>query len=162
MKGLKKNSIITAVIMIAVGLWLFIHPGNALAAAIRIFGAAILLLGAVGLVSQLVRKEGRSAGDIAVAAVEIVAGIFILAAPGFIVSIFPFIAGVIIALFGLADFITALKTKKKVSAVLPVITVVLGIVILAHPFETISGLVRIIGIVLVYRGVTGTFIHAKK
>ena len=167
MKKTKINMIVSMLIMIAVGIFLLIRPGDTLTTAVRIFGIALLVLGAVGVVSQLLQKDDRSVISLIISAVEAVVGIIIIASPAFVVSLFPIVVGVIVALYGLSDLITALNMKKadigswKLALILAVITIILGVILFANPFKTMSTLVRIIGVVLVYKGVTGLFIRLK-
>lgn len=167
MKRSKMNAIVSMIIMIAVGVFLLIRPGDTLTTAVRIIGIALLVLGAVGIASQLVKKDDRSVISLIISAVEAVIGIIIIASPAFVVSLFPIIVGVIIALYGLSDLLAALNMKKadnggwKLALILSVITIILGIVLFANPFKTMSTLVRIIGVVLVYKGVTGLIIRLK-
>ena len=112
MKKTKINMIVSMLIMIAVGIFLLIRPGDTLTTAVRIFGIALLVLGAVGVVSQLLQKDDRSVISLIISAVEAVVGIIIIASPAFVVSLFPIVVGVIVALYGLSDLITALNMKK--------------------------------------------------
>lgn len=154
-------------IMLVVGIIFLIYPGGTLITATRILGIALLLMGAVGIVLPLLRKEDMSTPDVIVSAVEAIAGIIVLASPSFVISLYPVIVGIIIALYGLSDVMTALHMKQvdigswKTALILAVITVVLGVVVLVNPFKTMSVLVRIVGIVLIYKGITGLFIQLK-
>lgn len=154
-------------IMLVVGIIFLVYPGGTLITATRILGIALLLMGAVGIVLPLLRKEDMSTPDVIVSAVEAIAGIIVLASPHFVISLYPVIVGIIIALYGLSDVMTALHMKQvdigswKTALILAVITVVLGVVVLVNPFKTMSVLVRIVGIVLIYKGITGLFIQLK-
>lgn len=167
MKKSKINAIVSTIIIIAVGVFLLIRPGETLTTAVRLFGIALLVLGAMGVVSQLIKRDDRSVISLIISVVEAVIGIIIIASPAFVVSLFPIIVGIIIALYGLSDLLAALNMKKadigswKIALILSVITIILGIVLFVNPFKTMSTLVRIIGVVLVYKGITGLFIRLK-
>ena len=166
MKKSKINTIVSMFVMIAVGAFLLIRPGDTLTTAVRIFGIALLVIGAVGVASQLLKKDDRSVIGLIISAAEAIAGV-IIASPAFVVSLFPIVVGVIVALYGLSDLITALNMKKedigawKLALILSTITIILGVILFMNPFQTMTTLVRIIGVVLVYKGITGLFIWLK-
>lgn len=166
MKRSKNDSLLTAIITVAAGLILLLHPGDTLNAAARLIGGALLLIGCVTVVLQLLKKESKSTGAIILAAVEIVLGVVIMSAPGFIVSLFPVIVGILIAASGVSDLLEVNRIRKlggrwTAALILSVITLILGLVILLNPFKTMAALVRVIGFVLIYQGVTGFFIRKK-
>ena len=166
MRKSKINTIVSMLVMIAVGAFLLIRPGDTLTTAVRIFGIALLVIGAVGIASQLLKKDERNVIGLIISAAEAIAGV-IIASPAFVVSLFPIVVGVIVALYGLSDLITALNMKKedigawKLALILSTITIILGVILFMNPFQTMTTLVRIIGVVLVYKGITGLFIWLK-
>lgn len=166
MRG-KTSSFVSLAIMLAVGVFFLLHPGDTLITAARIVGIALVVIGAIGVLNQLLRKEDKIIPAIVVYAVEVVAGIVILSSPAFVISLYPIIIGIVIALYGLSDVLSAIQMKRlgmsvwKQSIVMAIISVVLGIVILCNPFGTVSTLVRIIGVVLIYKAVTGLYIRIK-
>ena len=50
---------------------------------------------------------------------------------------------------------------RKPIIVMAIMSVILGVLILCNPFGTVSTLVRIIGVVLIYKAITGMFIRIK-
>jgi len=125
------------------------------------------VIGAIGVLNQLLRKEDKIIPAIIVYGIEVIAGIIILSSPAFVISLYPIIIGIIVVLYGLSDVLSAIQMKRlgitawKPSIILAAISVILGIVILCNPFGTVSALVRIIGIVLIYKAITGMFILVK-
>ena len=166
MRG-KTSSFVSLAIMLAVGVFFLLHPGDTLITAARIVGIALVVIGAIGVLNQLLRKEDKIIPAIVVYAVEVVAGIVILSSPAFVISLYPIIIGIIVALYGLSDVLSAIQMKRlgmsvwKPSIVMAIISVILGILILCNPFGTVSTLVRIIGLVLIYKAITGMFIRIK-
>ena len=161
--GIKKqtSSFLMLGIMLLVGIFLLARPGASLVTAAKIIGGALVVIGAIGLINQLLHPEDRALPRVLVYAVEVVAGLVIFSAPGFVISLFPILVGIVVMVYGLSDVQTALRLKKEGhptwarGMVLAVISVVLGLILLMNPFGTVSTLVRIIGIVLIYKAVTG-------
>lgn len=166
MKG-KSGSFLSLAIMLGVGVFFVLHPGDTAVAAARIIGAALVVLGAIGLINQILKKQDKSVIAIIVYAVEAVFGVIVLASPGFVISLYNVIFGLIVAAYGLSDLLSAMRMKKlglgswTAALVLAIISVVLGIVIICNPFGTVSLLVRVTGIVLIYKAVSGMFIRLK-
>ena len=159
----KTGTLVEMLVLIAAGLFLLLHPAATLIIAARILGIGLVVFGIVLAVSGYMRRDvdngmPKLAGGIIVAIV----GIVVLAAPRFVISIFPFLAGVIIIICGAGELISALDKRKSgdssswpVMAVLSLLVIILGIVILINPFSTMARLVRAIGIVLIIGGVVG-------
>lgn len=166
MKG-KTSSFLSLAIMLAVGVFFLLHPGDTLITAARIIGIALIVIGAIGVLNQLLRKEDKIVPAIIVYGVEVIAGIIILSSPAFVISLYPIIIGIIVVLYGVSDVLSSIQMKRlgiaawKPSIILAAISVILGIVILCNPFGTVSALVRIIGVVLIYKAITGMFIRIK-
>lgn len=166
MKKSKLGSIVSTLVLIVLGVILLVHPGDTLNLAVRLVGVALILVGAVGVVTQLVKKEDKSVFSIIVGLIEIVVGIIVLAAPTFVVSLFPIIVGIVVALYGISDLVAAVQLKKAGASntwalILAAITVLLGIILIFNPFKTLTTLIRVIGIVLIYKSVTGLIIRLK-
>ncbi len=156
-----------ALILIIVGFILIILPGTVLTTLIRIIGAAAVLSG-VWLAYSWYRD--RDAGDksmLAFGAIAVLIGLFLITSPRTFVNIFPIAAGIVILINGLFHLAEALELRRSGSsrwlaaAVLSVITVVLGLLLLLNPFGAVSTLVRVLGIVMVYNGLTGLFISSQ-
>ena len=87
--------------------------------------------------------------------------------PAAVVSIFPVIAGLIVLLSGLINLSNALECRRTYAntspavLVMPVVTIILGAVLLFNPFSAAATLVRVIGCILIYNAVTGIFIDSR-
>ena len=163
--GNKKSSFLMLGIMLLVGIYLLIRPGETLFTAAKIMGAALVVIGAIGLVNQLLLREKMLLPVILVYAVEIVAGIILFSSPDFVISLLPIILGIVVVIYGLSDVQTALRLKKaghpawKRALVFSLITVVLGIILLLYPFETVAALVRVLGVILIYKAIVGILLR---
>ena len=164
----KLSPVVSALIMIIAGVLLFVYPATSLLAAVRLLGVAVLLYGAFGLVANLSRKSGeRSVLALAYSAIVAILGIIIIASPDFIISVFPIVAGVLIAISGVESLMKALSLKKSGDAqwtllmILSLITIAFGILIFANPFGTQATLVRVFACGLVYDGVVNLIAGVK-
>ena len=162
---MKRETLISLIIMFLAGLFFLIHPGDSLMLAARVFGIALILAGAIGTAAEIGYGANKNDKWLCCYIVEILAGILVLAAPAFVIKAFPFIAGLILLAFGITDIVRAvlvfLETVDGWKTILAfaIVTVVLGIVIMCNPFGTSKLLVRILGLVLIYRAVSDILVY---
>ena len=166
MKKSQLNSLASTIILIVLGGVLLLHPGDTLNLAVRLVGVALVLVGAVGIIAQMMKQEEKQIVSLLVGVVEILAGLVVLAAPSFVASLFPLLVGIAVVLYGISDFIAAWRLKNAGAhnawaLILAAITVILGVVLVFNPFRTLTTLVRVLGAVLIYKGVTGLLIRLR-
>ena len=159
-----------AAIMIILGAVLVLFPGMTLVYIVRLGGAA-LILGGIGSVVSWCRMGRHQAGssylDIAGGIFAVLGGLFLMLRPQVLIDMFPTVAGVLIILNGFFNLLKALDSRRLgfskwlVSLLLAAVTIALGIFLLAHPFSTMQLLVRILGVVLIYNGLSSLWIVTR-
>lgn len=152
----KQRSIWAAVLMIVTGVILILAQGRTLNFLVQVIGIMILIGGVVGIVR----------GAMTMFAPEIVAGI-VGACVGFcfyrfpyiLVSFIPFIIGLAMVVNGCINCSRAFKGRQAAGynpardMILSVVAIVLGILVMLHPFGTASVFVVLMGIALIFNGV---------
>ena len=168
MKNSKLSKILSLVVIALVGLFLVIYPGDTLNIVVGVFGCALLLIGVIGIVSYFLpkNKNSRSTLDLLISIVEAIVGPIVVSNIGFVISLFPIFAGVIIALQGVLYLISTLRMKSdnnswKLGLVLSLVMIAFGILIFANPFATQATLVRLTGVALIYNAISGIIIRLK-
>ena len=168
MKTSKLSKILSLVVIALVGLFLVIYPGDTLNIVVGVFGCALLLIGVIGIVSYFLpkNKNSRSTLDLLSSIVEAIVGPIVVSNIGFVISLFPIFAGVIIALQGVLYLISTLRMKSdnnswKLGLVLSLVMIAFGILIFANPFATQATLVRLAGVALIYNAISGIIIRLK-
>ena len=91
---------------------------------------------------------------------HITIGFFFVSAPYSVERLFPTVAGIVIIANGIMNLLNAMELRGsgsgwKYSAGMAVVTVLLGIMVLMRPFSTMATLVRVIGIIVIYNGISG-------
>ena len=86
--------------------------------------------------------------------------------PEFVTALFPIIFGVVIMLNGALNIWQAVTLKKEEKNwlshfLLAVLTFGLGIFIFANPFQTIQVLLKAIGVILMFDGISNIWTAAK-
>ena len=158
----KRNRLILNLVFIVFGAAIIINPAGTVVTVLRIAGLVLLIMGIIGILKYWKADPiDRNFGRMVIAVLEAIIGLIFLATPRFIVSIFPLVMGVVILAAGLYNLYQAYKLKQggydhwKTGMAMPVLTTILGIIVICNPFSTAILLMRIVGIVLVYKGITG-------
>ena len=159
MKSLAQNHVVTGLILIVFGIVLLIWPGSTLDIVCKIVGAAILIAGIVGVAEGLAgkRKDSAAVANFAGNVAAVVIGILLIVFSGAIVSVLPFILGLLMVIYSAVEIFLSLKAEGGIQTgrlIISVIELILGIVIMANPFSTIALLVRILGIGIIITGIT--------
>jgi uncharacterized membrane protein HdeD (DUF308 family) len=152
----KKQSYGMSVILLIMGIVLLIWSDSALRAVAIVIGIGCIAEAAVMIVSGL--RSGRSsiaAGGI----ILIIIGLVFVLHPAFIISILPILIGIGIIINGAGSLYRTVSSRDNVSRtamhiLLAVITILLGLIVLFNPFETMSTVVKIIGIIMIYNSIT--------
>ncbi|SFA88925.1 Uncharacterized membrane protein HdeD, DUF308 family [Acetitomaculum ruminis DSM 5522] len=164
MRTWKVSSVTLSVLSVLLGIVVFVYPGATLRIVAQMLGIGILALGLSTMIPQLLDKENTKMPMVSAGVLATIAGIFIIAKPGFIVSIIPFIVGVVILVNGIINLRTALvykdslSDKTSYSMILAILTVIGGIAIIFNAFLAASFILQIIGAVLVYNGVSNLIV----
>lgn len=160
------HGILLSILMIVIGLLLALWPGHVMTTALTILGIALLIGGALLIYSWYNgRNNDASVITLAEGIVFVVAGLVVLIAPRFLISIVPFAIGALITLNGIFNLAQALDQRKsnyhrwKASLVMAVLTIVLGLLIVLNPFSTMEMLVVAIGVIIIYNGVSNLLIE---
>ena len=162
-----KNSTALSVVLIIVGLILVIRPTMPALVITRIIGVALLVSGAGSLFGWSRNRESTTAMDGGLGGLMAVAGLVLLIWPGLLVNLIPVAVGIGILVHGVTNLFKALELKKAgysawvTPLVLAVLSILGGIFILSNPMGMIKSIFRVIGIVLIYNGVTSLYISSR-
>ncbi len=157
----KISIIILSLLSIVAGIFLIINPDITLIIIARIIGGILLLTG-IALAVHTLRLEQFTGMNLPITGglILIIFGIIIVALPGFFVSFLPVIIGTAITVNGLAVTVRTIQTRHMMDRgwILPlllgIIAAVLGVMILVNPFESATVPVIVIGIIMVYNGIS--------
>ncbi|MCR5581714.1 MAG: DUF308 domain-containing protein [Pseudobutyrivibrio sp.] len=158
-KSLRLNITVSAVISIVIGILLLVFPEKSLITLSRVI-ACIIILSGVGIVISQVYEFGMNALGMVVGGVVALIGIWIFNSPESIISIIPIAIGVILVVHGVQDLamaIEALRARAEqpwLAFIFAALNLLLGIVCIAAAFRLVAITVQIIGIMLIYDGLT--------
>lgn len=170
MKGFLNNRrascALSALCFIALGVFLLGWPDLSRIWICRLLGAALLVTGGVYVISHFVKSKGAATVfqyDLILGVVLAVVGVWLLTTPDLIISFIQYILGAILVIHGVIDLQGAVNLRSGgaswwTSFLFALITIALGAIVIWNPFATINALLMLIGIALIYDGVSDLII----
>lgn len=158
-RSIRANMIVAAIGCIALGVILLAFPDTFLRIACYVIGALLIAYGAVGILG-CVREHMLHVPTVLISVVAAGVGIFIIAQPKIVSSILPIIFGLILILDAILNIRHAIGLHRfgdpsgKIVLILGVITLIFGLVILFNPYSTAKMTFRLIGIAMLYNGIS--------
>ncbi|MCH3973196.1 MAG: DUF308 domain-containing protein [Oscillospiraceae bacterium] len=149
------------ILYILLGILLIAAPSGTLKVIAIIIGVILAVLGISNVIAYCSHRTDALApkNSLVLGIIQIVLSIIIFACMKSVISVMPFILGLLIVINGVREFMDApdafqIEKKKGWMVILfAVINVILGIVMMANPFSTAVVLVRAVGIGLCISGV---------
>lgn len=169
LKRIKTNAIISSILYVLLGLALLLRPELSTTVLCTALGVVLILRGLSDILDFVFHRDGslyyslHLVGGIVLAAV----GVWLVTRPTLIAVVIPRIIGVLILFHGLKDLGDALTLRKNKSPralaamILGLVTIALGALLVVNPFSAFATVVRIIGIVLIYDGVSDLWITSE-
>lgn len=169
LKKLKTNIVISAVLCIVLGIVLVIWPDMSMQIACAAIGVVLLLGGIVRLVQYFVVRDGSMYAqmNLIMGIVLTVVGVWIVLKPDKVLAIIPIIIGIVIVLHGLNNLQQAITLCKEkydkwwVALILGLLTVGFGVLLICRPFAALDTVVMLIGIFLIYDGLSDLWIVSR-
>ncbi len=142
------------IVYFILGLLMVIFPGTVNDIINYIIGGLLMLFGIDYIVRYLSNNKVTtySKYSLTVGIVPIICGVFLICNPEVLVSIIPFVAGMIILMDAFEKLKHAVDLKKMkydewwVDLVVSILFIVFGIVVIMNPFDAAKLLIRILGI----------------
>jgi uncharacterized membrane protein HdeD (DUF308 family) len=154
----EKNAVSLAIplVMIIVGLFFILFPGSAISITVKVIGIVFVIIGAIMACTLI---AAYSPITMSIAILLIVFGIICIAAPGFIASFIVKTIGIMILINAVLRIRDAYMIKGKSDSFIQyiindVITLVLGIVLIAIPLNVAGTIVMIIGVFMIVLGLS--------
>lgn len=155
-KMFQKKEKATGLLMLIMGAILLLWPGMTVLSVCSFLGWCLVIGGAVEIILGL--TGNRSAAGTAGGAVSVIAGIVLAARPGAVVSVLPVLIGLALAAAGIALLVNVIAghsagVLSTMQIIGGTITLIVGLILLFHPFGSVKFLTALLGIVLIYYGI---------
>ena len=167
MKKILQNEVVSSLILIVLGIILMVWPGAAMDIACMVIGCGLIIAGIICLIVFFVKRkksgEGKFSKDSVItimkSVVIIVVGIVLIAKMKTVVSILPFIIGLLIIANSVVNVIQALLNRKQndkwlVSLIVGLVTTIIGLLMVIDPFGAAVSQIFIVGLGLAIDGVS--------
>ncbi len=169
LQKIKWNSLITALLCLAIGVVLLVWPDisskvfcMALAVVLVFIGLFYTLAGLFSGESNLYYRGSLVAGILL-----LVIGVWILKDPEKILELVPVLVGVVILIHGIINLKDALRLMRMrydkwwIALVFALLTVIFAVLLIFNPFGTLQMLVRVLGVALIYDGLSDLWIISR-
>lgn len=165
----KREKVVTSLLMIIVGVLLIIWPNAALNVLCSIVGLALCIGGVVAVITYFVTRDKSFVLTMTMAVGVIVAflGLWIFLNPSVLAALIPAIIGAFIIISGIINLSEAITIHRErgtgivTTLIIAAITIVLGLIVFFRPQWTNAFLVRLIGIALVFDGVSDLWVISR-
>ena len=152
-----RNKVILAVASIVFGLVLVIWQRSAVDTLVRILGIILVAVAAV-FILMYIFKQDKKPGFLVAGIIMAIVGAFFLIRPDFIVTLFPFIMGIILIVSGVFDLANIISMPKGMQGktgitVVSIVIIAMGILCMFHPGAIANILILFIGIMYLFNGV---------
>lgn len=179
----KWNMIAVAVITAAIGVALLLKPEAVPSAICKLLGWVLIIAGCISCITYVVgsnkKKKESEDGSMEPASdslwsgrftmlflgvIELAFGIYVLLNTVLFINLLNIVFGVLLLLNGINDVIQAIRMRQMGSQrwadslIIGIIGLVLAAVIIFNPFQTIKMLMRLVGVALLFDGMTDIYI----
>ena len=169
LKRLKTNIVISAILCVVLGIVLVVWPDLSMQIVCIAIGAVLLIGGGVRLAVYFTNKDGSMYAQMSLITgiVLAVVGIWILMKPDKVLAIIPIIVGIVIVLHGINDLQQAVSLCKDkydkwwIALILGLLTIGFGVLLICRPFEALDTVVMLIGLFLIYDGLSDIWIVSR-
>ena len=166
-RRLRESPSILSIVLIILGLILAIWPRAVLGTAVTVLAIGLLIGGVSSFLAWMRNKDSTTPVDGLIGGAAAVAGLVLLIWPNLLIRSFPRIVGLAILFNGVVNLFKALDLKKvgapswKSAMAMAIITMIAGLFVFSNAAFIANNLVRVVGFVLIYNGVTSLFIATR-
>ena len=169
LKKVKANYMVGAAFLALFGLVLLIWPKTSTTVICMALGCVLIICGVIRLVVFWLNRDDSlySTMNLVSGIVLVAVGVWIVVKPETIMVMVPIVIGIIVIFHSFHDFGQAASLYKAsydkwwVALLLGLITAGLGILLAVNPFEAAETIVRVIGICLIYDGISDMWIVSR-
>lgn len=165
LKRIKADYLLSSILCILLGVIFVIWKGGVIDIIGTVLAVAMIAIGVIYLGSFFLSIVTNGV-SVVMGILVLAVGIWFLIQPSFIVSLIPIIIGVVLLFHGIRGVMEAVNARKfgyerwVVNLVLAIICLVCGIICVFCPLGVMEKAIMLIGIVLIFNGVTNIWISA--
>lgn len=149
------KGILGSLLLIVLSIFLMLKPIEIIGTLIKVIGMILLICGVFDFANYFVNKKEESLFDYGLVKgiIEITIGVLFIFKYDLLINLFPCILGLIIVFINIFKLQTAISLKEFESnymtgVIISSLSIILGLVIVINPFETIEVVIIVSGAVL--------------
>lgn len=154
-KKKKIKGILGSLLLIVLSVFLMLKPIEIIGTLIKVIGMILLICGVFDFTNYFVNKKEESLFDYGLVKgiIEITIGVLFIFKYDLLINLFPCILGLIIVFINIFKLQTAISLKEFESnymtgVIISSLSIILGLVIVINPFETLEVVIIVSGAVL--------------
>lgn len=160
---------VSSLLCVILGLVLVFRPGLSIRIVCTAVGAVLLVAGVMRIIEYFAMRDGSMYAQVNLVfgIVLVVVGAWIVMKPDTVLAIIPIIVGIVIAIHGLHNLKQAMELWRDkyagwwIAFLMGVLTVGFGVLLVCRPFTAIDTVVMLIGIFLIYDGLSNIWIVSR-
>lgn len=169
LKRLKLNAQLSAALYVLLGVVLLIWPQPSARLLCAALGLVLILCALIHIAVFFLNRDGSLYASVHLVTGVILAavGIWLLARPTLLTVVIPRVIGVLVCIHGLRDIHDARTLWKNggqrwtAALLLGIVTLLVGGLLVFDPFQAFTTVARVIGIFLIYDGISGIWITTQ-
>ena len=158
----RSNNMVQAVLCIAFGLFLMIYPSITVQGIILLFGVALAVMGAAGLVSYFRQRSVRyrDSGTLMSAVFYVIIALIAFIFPKVIAGFFSVVLGVVLILLAIVNVVRAFGLRAFGSSIwIAVLATAVLVLIVVNPWGASMTFVLVLGATFIVNGAVDLFIE---
>ena len=168
LRSRRTSSIIVALLSIVLGVVLIMYPANAANIFVLVCGYALIALGVYYAVVYFARKSkvAMLQTELLLGIILLLIGIWMVSKPSSVIALLQYVVGALIVIHGIIDLQAAINIKRAgfekwgMGLILSLVTMALDVLIILDPFSATNVLMIVIGIVLIFDGLSDMYLIA--
>lgn len=169
LKKIKTNVVVSSLLCVILGLVLVFRPGLSIRIVCTAVGVVLIVTGVMRIIEYFALRDGSMYAQVNLifGIVLAVVGIWITMQPDKVLAIIPIIVGIVIVIHGLHNLKQAMELLRDkydkwwIALIMGVLTVGFGVLLVCRPFTAIDTVVMMIGIFLIYDGLSNIWIVSR-
>lgn len=163
MRKLRADLLLTSVLCVLLGIVLIVWTDTTIGLIGTVFGVMMVAIGAVYLLG-FVMKAGSNLLNVILGAIVLLLGVWILIEPSVVATMIPIVLGVLLVGHGIRGLREAWASKTYgfsgwvINMVLAAVSIGIGVYCILKAFAVVKLTFTIIGIALIYNGVSDIWI----
>ena len=163
LKRIKADIVASAFLCIVLGVVLLIWPAETIGIFCRVLAIGLVIMGVIDITSYFMDKNIHPFAGV-LGLIVLLVGIWVFIRPESVVSLIPFVIGVILCVHGIQDMKLAAETKGNgyekwwSLLIIAVISLVFGVLCIVNAFGMVKLALQFIGIALIYDGASDLWV----